>query len=135
MAGECGLVGRLGNALEKTKNSGIEGLIQICHVFVRPVDRKGVLDQVVRTHAEKIRFFREEVGDHGRRRYFDHDPDLYVFIEGNIFGPQVVFTSSRTIFASRSSARPEIMGKRIFTLPWTLALRMPRSWALKTSFL
>ena len=41
--------------------------------------------------------------------------------------------SRRTAFAFFTSSIPETMGKRILKGPYALALKMPRSWALKSS--
>lgn len=51
---------------DQPKDRGVERLVEVGDVLVDPVDRQGVLDQVVRADAEEVGFPREQVG-HDRR--------------------------------------------------------------------
>ena len=62
--------------MDHAQHSGVKRIAQCPDVGVRAIRGHGVLGQVVGAHAEKVNLRRQLIGDHGRRRHLDHDPDL-----------------------------------------------------------
>ena len=63
----------------------------IGYLIVAAVDRKQVLNQIVRAKAKEIDLTRESVGRDGRARNFDHRAHLRLVIEGLTFTLQLRF--------------------------------------------
>ena len=72
--------------------------VEVGKFFVSPVNRHGVLDQVVGADAEKVRFPGEVVGEDGRRRHLYHDARLDGFVEGHVLGPEVFLGLLKDVF-------------------------------------
>ena len=85
----------------------MQGLVEAGHLLVGPVDRKRVLDQVVRTDRQEVHLGGELTGDQNRRRHLDHGADLDV--------PPMVDSFSRQLgadFRTEAAQRPDLLNRR-----------------------
>ena len=57
-------------------------LIQVRDPFVHPIDRQGILNQIICADAEEIDFAREGVGRNGRARDFNHRAYFHFLVKG-----------------------------------------------------
>ena len=64
-------------------------LIQVCYLFIYPVNGKRILYEVIRAYAEEIRFLRKYVDGKRRGRYLYHGTGLYFVVEGNLLSAQL----------------------------------------------
>ncbi len=81
----------VGHALNQSKHSRVQGLIQRTHEIVIPIYGKGILDQVIGTDAQEIEVINQLVCHDRHRRDFDHHAERNSFIKGNPFCPKLSF--------------------------------------------
>jgi len=83
------MVGGVHGGLDETQDGGVRGLVEVRDLFVQPVHRQGVLDEVVGAEAEKFGVFAQQVGDDRRRGDLDHHADSQVLVKGHVLGAQL----------------------------------------------
>ncbi len=75
---DAALARTLDRALDEPQDGGVERVVEMRDLGVAPVDRKRVLDEVVRADAEEVDVGGKERGDDGGGGCLDHDANLYV---------------------------------------------------------
>src|SRR3989442_4819944 len=84
---------------EESLRRGVERVVEIFDVFVLPVRREGVLDEVVGSDAEEVRLLGQVIGGELRAGRLDHHADRDVVREGHAL--------SRYCFCFPCMPRPE----------------------------
>ena len=72
-------------------------LVKVGDFFVHPIDRQGVLNQIVGPDAEKIYPFGQGIGNQGRGRNLDHRADLNIPVIGGLFAVQFVLAQTQAL--------------------------------------
>ena len=77
--------------LDEEQYRGVEPACQVRHLAVRPVNRDGVLGQVVCADAKEVNFLGQPVSHNGRGRHFHHDAELDFVSIRNLLKIEPVF--------------------------------------------
>ena len=102
-------------------------------MLVLAIDSKRILDQIVRTYAEKAHFPRKEIGDQGCRRDLDHHPERDVLIERLSFRSGFAFISSMIFLVSYELGQTRDHGNKDLDVPVGRGPSIPLSCVVKIS--
>src|SRR5512132_2385580 len=92
-------------------------LIKVRDLFVHPVDRKGVLDQIVCSNAEEIDLGCEDIGTNGGAWNFNHRANLTLFAQRNARPTQLFLALSEHGLGAAQFIQTRDHGKHDFYVP------------------